>query len=169
MNKKEYSRRDFLRTFAALSSAPLLAGMLTGCGTSDATTAALYGPPQVAYGPYPAGVTVNGMVFLDAQSSWVTLSGNQDVPVRTSFVIQFSSPMNVTSVAAAITFTDANNSSVAFGASWDQYDVKVTITPSADLAPNTNYSLSVNGTAVDGNNTSLTVNANSTAAFKTAA
>jgi Bacterial Ig-like domain len=170
MNKKDYSRRDFLRTFAALSSAPLLVSMLAGCGTSDATPGAVYGPVQAVYGPYPPGVVfVSIMVFLDAQSSWVTLSGNRNVPVHTSFVIHFSGPMNVASVAAAIAFTDANNSPVAFGTSWDQYDVNVTITPSADLAQSTDYILSVNDTAIDANNTRLTVNANSTAAFKTTA
>lgn len=170
MNKKDYSRRDFLRTFAALSSAPLLVNMLLGCGTtSEPTSRAVYGPVQAVYGPSPVGVTVGRMVFLDAQSNQVTLAGNQSVPVHTSFVIQFSVPMNVTSVAAAITFTDANNSSVAFGTSWDQYDVNVTITPSADLALNTNYILSVNDTATDANNIRLTENANSSAAFKTTA
>lgn len=109
------------------------------------------------------------MIFLDAQSNQVTLSGNKSVPVHTSFIIQFSSPMNVTSVAAAIIFTDANNSPVAFNTSWDQFDANVTITPKADLVPDTNYTLSVNDTAADSNGTRLTVDANASAAFTTAA
>jgi hypothetical protein len=160
MDKKGYSRRDFLKTFAALSTAPLLAASLQSCG-SEAYPGALYGPG-------PAGVTVGRMVFLDAQSNQVQLAGNQSVPVHTSFLIQFSGPMNAASVATAIVFTDSNNSPVAYGTSWDQYNVDVTITPSADLAHNTNYTLAVNDTATDSNGSRLTVNANSTAAFKTA-
>jgi Bacterial Ig-like domain len=118
-------------------------------------------------GPGPVGVTVGRMVFLDAQANQVTLSGNQSVPVHTSILIQFSSPMNAASVAAAITFIDSNNFPVASGTSWYQYDVYATITPSADLAHNTDYTLAVNASATDSNGTRLTVNANASASFKT--
>jgi len=160
MDKKDYSRRDFLKTFAVLSTAPLLAATLQSCGEAY---------PGALYGPGPVGLVIVSMMdYLDAQSNRVVLWGNQSVPVHTSFLIQFSGPMNAASVATAIVFTDSNNSPVAFGTSWDQYNVNVTITPSADLAHNTNYTLAVNDTATDSNGTRLTVNANSTAAFKTA-
>jgi Bacterial Ig-like domain len=161
MNSKEYSRSEFLRTFAVLSSAPLLASMLAGCGSSESL------PPNL-YGPGPVNVTVGRMVFLDAQSNQVALSENQSVPVHTSILIQFSGPMNAASVVAAITFANTNNAPVAFGTNWDQYDVNATITPSADLAPGTNYTLAVSGSATDSNGRGLTVNANSSASFKTA-
>jgi hypothetical protein len=163
VNNKDYSRREFLRTFAALSSAPLLVNIL-GCG-SDSTSG---GGNYALYGPNPVGVTVVRMIFLDDQTNQVALSGNQSVPVHTSFLIQFSGPMNVATVAAAITFADSNNSPVAFGTSWDQYDVNLTITPTADLVPNVNYTLAVDDNATDSNGTRLTVNANASASFKTA-
>jgi Bacterial Ig-like domain len=170
VNNKDYSRREFLRTFAALSTAPLLVNIL-GCGSDSGSGGgnyALYGPSPVAYGPNPVGVTVVRMIFLDDQTNQVALSGNQSVPVHTSFLIQFRGPMNVATVAAAITFADSNNSSVAFGTSWDQYDVNLTITPTADLVPNVNYTLAVDDNATDSNGTRLTVNANASASFKTA-
>lgn len=173
MNSKEYSRREFLRTFAALSTTPLLVTMLSGCGESDPSGVALYGPgPVAAYGPYPPGITVSSMVFLDAQSNQVALSGNQSVPVHTSFILQFSTPMDVASVVAAIAFIDSNNNPVGFALSpgqTDQYSILVTIAPAADLLPNANYTLSVKDTAMDSSGNKLIVNTNASAAFKTAA
>lgn len=158
MDREDCSRREFLRTFAALSTAPVIASVLSTCAV---------------YGANPPGeVTVNGMVFLDAQSNQVVLSGSQAVPVHASFVIQFNVTMNVASIAAAVTFLDSNNNPVAFAVSSDQnaaYSMNVTITPTADLVHNTNYMLSVNDTAADSYGTRLTVNANASAAFKTVA
>lgn len=164
MDRKNYSRRDFLKTFAALSAAPLLANMIGGCGSTSSEPL-----NQVAYGPNPSSpVYVNGMFFLDAQSNQMTLSGNQNVPVHTSFVIQFNDPMNVTSATAAITFIDANSNPVSYGTSWDYYGMIATISPSADLAHAACYTLSVKDTATNLSGTRLTVNANASAAFKTA-
>lgn len=172
MNSKDYSRRDFLRTFAALSAAPLLAGVLSGCGRAGTEQVNQVEHGTVAlYGPSPTGVMVNGMVFLDAQSNQVQLSGNQAVPVHTSFVIQFGGLMNVASIAAAITFVDSSNNPVAFAASADQnaqYSVNITVTPTADLLPNTNYTLSINDTATDSYGNKLVINANASAPFRTA-
>lgn len=165
MNSKDYSRREFLWAFASLSTAPLLANMLSGCGGADNVE------PIALYGPAPSpGVIVNGIVFLDAQSNQVNLSGSQTVPVHTSFIIQFSGPMNVASVATATTFVDSNNNPVAFTTSSDQnaqYSMSVTITPTVDLVHNTNYTLSIGNTATDAYGNKLIVNASSSAAFKT--
>ncbi|HYA89011.1 MAG TPA: Ig-like domain-containing protein [Nitrospirota bacterium] len=165
MDDNDYSRREFLRAFAALSAAPLLASMLSGCGRENRGSPAMYGPA-------PAAVTVNGMVFLDAQSNQVNLSGAENVPVNASFVIQFSGLINVASVAAATTFLDSNNNHVAFLASSDQnapYSMDVTITPTAALAQNTNYTVSVGDTATDYYGENLVLTANASASFRTAA
>jgi len=153
-------------TFAALSTAPLLVSMLSGCGGNEQYAQALYGPPNV-----PGSVTVNGMAFLDSQSNIINLSGNQTVPVHTSFIIEFNVPMNVAAVATAITFIDSNNSPVAFVISSDYvpYSINFTITPTADLEQNTNYTLSIGDTATDSYGNKLIVNANASAAFKTSA
>lgn len=165
MNNNEYSRRDFLKAFAALSTAPLLVNMLSGCG-SDAY-------PGAAYGPGPVGLVVVSMMDYLDQSNRVVLWGNQNVQVHTAFGIYFNNVlMNVATVEAAITFTDANSNPVAFTTSADQnaqYSTKVVVTPTADLAHNTNYILSVNDTATDSNGTRLMVNVNASASFKTAA
>jgi hypothetical protein len=167
MNSKDYSRREFLMTFAVLSTAPLLANMLSGCGIGGGGD----GPGPVSYGPAPnPEVIVNGIVFLDAQSNQVNLSGNQTVPVHTSFIIQFSGLINVASVPAATTFIDSNNNPVAFTTSSGQsaqYSISVTITPTADLLPNSNYTLSIGDTATDSYGDKLIVDANASAAFKT--
>jgi len=164
VDDNDYSRREFLRTFAALSAAPMLASMLSGCGRENSGIKTLYGPA-------PAMVAVNGMVFLDAQSNQVNLSGDQAVPVNASFIIQFSGLINVASVASATAFTDSHNDPVAFLASSDQnaqYSMNVTITPSAALAQNTNYALSVGDTATDYYGRNLVITANASASFKTA-
>ena len=74
------------------------------------------------------------------------------------------------SVAAATTLINSNNNPVAFATSSvqnAQYSMNVTITPTADLLPNTNYTLSVGDTATDSYGDKLIVDANTSAAFMT--
>jgi len=148
MSCKDYSRRQFLQTF----------------GGTEEPQAPMYGPGQ------NFNVSVIGIVFLDAQSNQVNLSGNQTVPVHTSFVMKFSGLINVASVAAAISFIDLNNIPIAFITSSDQnaqYSTIVTLTPTADLLHNTNYALSIDNTATDSYGNKLIINANASATFKT--
>lgn len=79
--------------------------------------------------------------------------------------------MNVASVAMAITFIDSNNNSVTFvtSSAYVLYSIYVTITPTADLLPDTNYVLNVGDTAMDLYGNKLIVNANAPAAFRTLA
>ncbi len=164
MNSENYSRREFLRTFAMMSSAPLLASILSGCGSSTTTN-----ENKVMYGPSPVQpVLVVVMSFLDAQSSPVELSGSRNVPVHTSFIIQFNTAMDMNSVAAAISFVDSGSSPVVFTAS-PQSDWSIQVTPSSDLASNSDYTLSVNNNAMSSGGSGLTVDAKSTATFKTGA
>ncbi len=159
MRTENYSRREFLKTFALISSAPLLVNVLAAC--SDPVAGAAYGPP-----PYTQ-VSVTGIYFLDAQSHTVKLADNQNVPAHTSFTIQFNTAMNMDSVLTAITFVDSGNTPVAFAA-LAQDERTMGLTPSADLAHNSTYTLSVNNNAVDASgNSRLLVDANATATFKT--
>lgn len=146
MGNKGYSRRDFLRNFAMMSSASLLLGLSTGCGSSDSSSnnvpgRALYGPAPV-YGPGPVIPVVNGMFFLDSESKQVALNNNQDVPIHTTFKVGFGVDLSTT-VPATITFTDANDNAVANTQAWEDSRALV-VTPSADLLHDTKYMLIIN-------------------------
>ncbi|MBI5233056.1 MAG: Ig-like domain-containing protein [Deltaproteobacteria bacterium] len=146
MNKdKECSRREFLRKFAMLSSASILLGVSTGCGSGSSGSQnmnAVYGPsPVPLYGPAPVS-PVSGMFFLDSKSAKVNLGNNQSVPIHTSFTIGFYVDFS-TSTPATITFTDANGTAVANTQSWADSHTLV-VTPSADLLNDTLYTLRIN-------------------------
>jgi len=163
MAEKDYTRRAFLRKFAALSSASLLLSLHHGCGP-------VYGPKSV-YGPPPVG-SVTGIYFLDSQSNQVPLKGSDAVPVHTQFVISFSIDMLMSSVASAINFTDSGNNSVAYTKTWDTTNSQsrtIRVIPESDLLHNESYTLSVGPSAMDSYGRYLNVTADATAYFKTAA
>ncbi len=160
-----YSRRAFLQKFAALSVAPLLAGLLPSCSSPRETMA--------AYGPPPAGsTTVTGIFFLDAQTNQVSLSGSSAVPVHTQFVINFSDDMNMDSVAAAISFVDAAQNEIPCAKIWDTTNAQqrtISVTPDSDLAHTATYTLSVKQWALDSSGYTLSATADATAHFTTQA
>lgn len=145
-DNKEYSRRELLVRFAMLSSSSLLLGM-TGCGgSSGPDLRAMYGPAPL-YGPVavpmygaPFVPVVNHMSFLDSKSVKIKLS-SQSVPVHTSLTINFNVDFN-TSAPATVTFTDASGNAVPNTQAWENSRT-LSVTPSADLAHDTTYTLSI--------------------------
>lgn len=134
MSGEEFSRRDFLRRFAALSSAAALVRFTSGCG--PVTGGAVYGPPFVEVGT----VTVTGSYFLDSQSNRVLLNDSAAVPVSARFQLTFSG--DVRSELFELSFVDAGNVTIPSDIAW--LDLRtVEITPRGALSGATRYSLGV--------------------------
>jgi hypothetical protein len=151
MLKNDCSRREFLKKFAMVSGGALVL---------SATAMACYGPmPRENALP-----SVIGMYCLDAQPNKVLLSGNQNVPVHTTFVIDFSTEMNV-SVPATVLFVDAADNPVACDKAWNG-DLSLNVTPQADLAYNAGYTLTIQD-AEDRRGNRLSTDSASTSSFKT--
>jgi hypothetical protein len=164
LHRKDYTRREFLRTFAALSSASLLLSVSMGCG-NEPFVGGMYGPPPVG------STVVSGIYYVDAQSNNILLQGNQNVPVHTQFVINFSAAMLMSSVAGTINFIDSGNNSIACTKTWDTTNSQnstIKVIPDSDLLHNESYKLSVGPSAMDSNGRYLNVTADATAYFKTA-
>jgi hypothetical protein len=167
MGGNAYSRREFLRTFAMLSSVSLLVGLNGGCGSSTPSPAPVYGPVAV-YGPPPINLTrpaVTAIYFSDSQSNKILLQNNQNVPVQVVIRIDFSKSMNTTA-PVTISFADSAGSIVPVSKSWAN-DLTLVVTPISQLNINTTYTLSTGDDAQDtfGNKIILTIDA--TATFKT--
>jgi Big-like domain-containing protein len=160
MDGNEYSRREFLRTFAVLSTASLVVGLNAGCSESRSTPA-LYGPPPPNY-THPEVISI---YFIDSQSNRILLQNNQTVPIQVVCHIEFSKSMN-TAVPVTISFADSAGNTVPISKSW-QNDLTLVVTPVSQLLLNTTYTLSAGSDAEDtfGNKISLTADA--TASFKT--
>jgi hypothetical protein len=112
------------------------------------------------------------MYYVDAQSNNIPLQGNQNVPVHTQFVINFSGYMLMSSVAGAINFTDSGNNGIACTKTWDTTNSQnstIKVIPDSDLLHNESYTLSVGPSAMDSNGRYLNVTADATAHFKTVA
>ncbi len=158
MEKKGYSRRDFLATFAALSAAPFFACAFSGCA---------YGPAPLP----PIGRTIiSGLYYLDAQSDRISLFNAEAVPVLPTIIIDFNAQMNVASVIAALSLTDLSGNGVACAVSADQnaqYSNEVTVIPSPGLASGTTYTLSVSDAAVDADGNHLDTQWVAGTSFKT--
>ena len=158
MDKNEYSRREFLRGCAMLSSASLLIGLNSGCGPPD--TRGLNVPLPVEN----ERPVVNSIYFTDSQATRIALQNNVNVPVQVVSLIDFSKSMN-TAAPIKISFTDSAGNAVPFSESWAN-DLTLTVTPLSQLLFGTTYTLFVRD-AQDafGNNIVLTANAGAT--FKT--
>ena len=159
MDQNDYSRREFLKRFAALSSASLLLGM-TGC--------AEYGPsPVAAYGPGPAGdPRVTRIYSIDVNANRVVLADNQSVPIDSAFEIQFSTRMDTTAPLTVVLHDDTNNNAVALDLPVWGNDYSASVTPSAVLLNNTAYTLSVTD-ATSAAGKKLVIDSNAAASFKT--
>jgi hypothetical protein len=155
MLNDDSSRRDFLKKFALLSAGSLML---------SATTLACYGPGPVSNGP-TIPCTVSGMFFVDVQSHRAMLSGDQNVPVHTQFLIEFSKTMNK-SAATTVVFTDPNTNAVAYTTSWGN-DYALSVTPVSDLSADHEYTLRVTA-AVSADGAVLEITNTATAVFKTA-
>ncbi len=157
MLSDECSRRQFLKKFAMLSAASL---------SLSAVTLACYGPSPNTPSISPQ---VSTMYFKDAQSNNVSLYGNQNVPVHTTFIIVFSTAMNTTGPSTVI-FTDSNSNPVAFDKVWDNNaPSSLMVTPQADLSLDSVYTLKMGGDAVDTFGNTMTLTDSATAIFKTVA
>lgn len=159
MDANEYSRREFLRKFAMLSSASLLVGLNGGCGSSGSQD------NRVLYGPLPAEFerpVVNSIYLTDSQSNRIPLQNNVNVPVQVVCLIDFSKSMNTTA-PAAISFSDAAGNSVPVSTAWAN-DSTLVITPVSQLSFGTTYTLSLGNDAEDifGNRIVLTADAGAT-------
>ncbi len=142
---KKFSRREFLRTFALLSSSTLFAGLNSGCGTSTSGPVA-----RAAYGPPPPSVShpeVSSIYYLDSQSNHILLANNQNVPVQVSCMIEFIEDMN-TAIQVSIAFTDSTPAAVPFTQSWPDART-LAVTPSSPLAAGTMYTLGIGDDAED--------------------
>ncbi len=157
-----FSRREFLRTFALLSSSSLLIGLNSGCGSSDPV-------PRVLYGPLPPNAThpeVSSVYYLDAQSNHVLLANNQNVPVQVACLMEFTKDMN-TSIPVAIALTDSTPAAVPFTRSWQDART-IAVTPSSPLAADTAYTLGVGDNAEDTYGNALYPPGGTSITFKTA-
>lgn len=123
------TRRNFLRRFAALSSAAVLMRFTTGCG-DHSQGGGMYGPGPVFSDIYYTDI--NGIKRIAEQSN--------NVPVNTKFDIAFTStPIQNT---LEVTFTTADGAAVPNSATWlDTGSLEVV--PASLLNPNTNFSLLV--------------------------
>jgi uncharacterized protein YfaS (alpha-2-macroglobulin family) len=70
-------------------------------------------------------------------------AGAADVPPRTTITLRFSEPMNPPSVARALRLEPPAPAALA----WDAAQTTLTISPTAPLAPDTTYTLTVGATA----------------------
>jgi len=168
MNHDDCSRREFLKKFAALSTASVLFGINAGCSDPN-NTGALYGPPPVAlYGPSPVtDPMVLGIYFVDADTTLVSLYGHTSVPINSKFVFKCTTDMSMT-VPATVTLSDAGNNPVALNAPvWDDAR-SLSVTPSANLSNSTDYTLSLTD-AKDATGKSIIINSSASANFKTMA
>ena len=141
--------------FATLSSATFLLGTPIACGE--------YGPGSASI--YPM---VSGMYFLDDQSRTMLLQKNlinQNIPLQTKFTIEFTDDMN-TSLPGTVFLTDSGEVAVSLVETWETLRI-ITVTPSSDLAPNTEYTLRVAEDAEDVKGRKIYLTAGATAAFKT--
>jgi Bacterial Ig-like domain len=165
MGGTEYSRREFLRRFAMLSSASLI-GLSFGCADTR-EDAPVYGP-VVAYGPPPINLTrpaVTAIYFIDSQSSTILLQNNQNVPVQVICRIDFSKSMN-TAVPVTISFDDSAGTVVPVSQLWAN-DLTLVVTPISQLNINTTYTLSVGNDAEDTFGNKIVLTAAAAATFRT--
>ena len=163
MDRNAYSRREFLKTFALLSSTSLIAGLSPGCGFSENPF-----PPQAAYGPMPPENTtpeVAAIYYIDNQANRVLLPGNQSVPVQIVCRIDFSKAMNTTALIT-INFADSAGYAVPISKAWTT-DQTLTLTPVSQLASDTVYSVSVGSDAQDIYGNAIQLTAAAAASFRT--
>jgi hypothetical protein len=164
MDRNEYSRREFLRRFAMFSSASLLIGLNTGCGSSDpekVRVIALYGPVPV-YGPL---VLVDAIYFNDNQSNRIPLQNSQNVFILVVCLVDFSKDMN-TSAPTTITFNDSAGRTVPFSKSW-RNSRTLEVAPLSQLLFNTTYTLSVGNDAEDTLGNKIILTPGAAATFRT--
>ncbi len=157
------SRREFLRTFAMLSSSALVAGLNNGCGGSSDPN------PRAMYGPSPPNLTrpmVRSFYYVNAQLNRVDLFNNQYVPVQVTCLVEFTKDMN-TSKQVTISFTDSTPAVVLFTQSWQDART-LSIAPSSPLATGTSYTLGVGGDAEDTYGNTLYPSGGTSITFKTA-
>lgn len=160
MAANKYTRRKFLKTFAALSSTALVTGLNATCGSNP--------PAKVMYGPPPTGTAaVKSMYYWDSQSHQVALYDNQQVPLHTEFIIEFTAEVNMSSVSEHIVFIDSGKTAVSYdlisGSNWI-----IGISPKFYLLRNTTYTLRIRDGALDIKGERIDL-ANATAVFKTVA
>lgn len=152
MEDKNYSRRDFLISFATLSSASMLLSLSAGCG-------GVYGPAPVAYG------RVSGIYYTDERSNLSILTNTQIVPIHTAFTIDFSVNMK-SDVLPIISFTElARNSEVICIKTWKN-NTTLIVTPSTPLVLNSAYKISIVD-AVDSNGNKISIDSFATITFNT--
>jgi Big-like domain-containing protein len=160
LSDNEYSRRAFLKKFALLSAGSL---------SLSAITLACYGP---VYGPAPSNFiqpTVTAMYFTGSQSNLILLQGSQDVPVHTTFLIEFSKAMNA-SAPNTVYFSDSDNNTVPYTKAWkDSSAYSLAVTPSADLRQDAGYTIRMGADAADTDGNQINLDGNATAVFKTVA
>jgi hypothetical protein len=157
MGGNEYSRREFLKTFAMLSSASLV-GLNSGCA----------GPVAMdAYGPPPANMRpeVTEVYFIDSQSTKIFLPNNQNVPVQVQCRIDFDKSMN-TAAPVMISFADSAGNAVPKSQAWAN-DQTMVVTPVSQLLLNTAYTLSVGNDAEDTFGNKIVLTEVATATFRT--
>jgi hypothetical protein len=169
MNKKTFNRREFLQRFALLSSAPIVTIGLSGCGSSGADP--VYGPsPAPVYGPPPAdeiSPEVDGMYIHDPQVGNGILNNATDVPIDSSFEVEFTKQMDSESINAIHLDYNDDNTQVAIEGSWLTPLIAL-IEPMADLNHGGIYTLYVDETAKDLDGNLIDLMEMSDAQFKTA-
>lgn len=156
------SRRDFLKKFAAFSSAPLLFGM-SGCGNSDSTPRTMYGPGPV-YGPAPVvDPMVYNICYLNGNIQ-VSLYDNLQVPIDKKFVFAFTREMD-TSLPVTVALTQGINDVPLDSPIWESA-WQLSVMPSAVLMHDTEYTLRLTD-ATDASGTKIIINDQASASFKT--
>ncbi len=153
MMNDDYSRREFLKKFAYLSSGALMLSV---------TTTACYGP-MGSQQEYPM---VSGIYFLDAEGRNMLLQNIQNVPLQTKFTIEFTDDMN-TATPASVSLTGPANTSVGCDNKvWETVRL-LTVVPAENLAPDTEYTLRLGDDTKDARGYNLWLTESATAVFKT--
>ena len=153
MMDDDYSRREFLKKFAYLSSGALVLSV---------TTTACYGPMGAQQG-YPM---VSGIYFVNTDGSNGLLQNSQNVPLQTKFKIEFTDDMNFEAPASVFLTGPANTPVGCDNNVWETNRL-LTVTPAQDLAPDTEYTLRVDDDAKDARGYNLWLTESATAVFKT--
>lgn len=160
----DYSRRQFLKKFAALSSASLLFGINAGCGPSSTQDPT----PEVwaMYGPAPiTDPAVSGIYYAVDHTTLLSLDGHQDVPIYCKFVINFTTRMN-TATPPVVTLVDNGNNAIVLKTPVWETAFSASVMPSAALLNNSNYILSLTD-ATDETGNMILIDSSASATFKT--
>lgn len=161
MNDENFNRREFLKKFALLSSAPLMAYSIYGCD-SGPSTGAVYGPPP----PDDTAPEVYGIYLHDAQVGDRDLNEDTNVPVDVSFEVEFTERMDDTTINGIHLRCDDDDTDVSFEGVWIT-SLIVLITPVNNLTQGNRYTLFVDESAKDLAGNAINLTQMSSASFET--